>query len=138
MSVTFSIAVKDDANADKLVVTAKGLVDADGNARANSWKVEVHDRLWPASKTMKHEQKKLEKEANWKSMTLSIKPKASGRILVWRAQADGAWTDWTLLDVDAARKKAGSAEASSWESIFTAAGYVPPEPKEKKKAAAGA
>lgn len=114
MSVSFSVSVKADANGDKICISAKGLVDA----AAASWKAEVHDKLWPANKTWSHENKKLDNEKNWNTMTMSIRPKAAGRILVWRAQTNGDWTPWALLDVDAERKKSGTSESATWEQIF--------------------
>lgn len=134
MSCTFAIAIKDDANADKYVITASGLIDA----TAASWTVEMHDHEWPAAKTTSHELKKLENEQNWKVMNISIKPKESARVLVWRARCSTqAWTEWRLLDTAAEKKKANK-QPSKWDAIFAEAGYTPPEKKDDKKVPAAA
>lgn len=93
----------------KLIISAAGLHDT----HATSWKVEVHDRSWPASKTLAYEVKKLENEKNWNKLRLDFRPyvpgasvgpaslppvfpcvltgqrhgsHCAGRVLVWRAQ----------------------------------------------------
>ena len=128
MPCTFKCTVKDDVNADKLVITASGLVDAE----AASWKVEVHDITWPANKTASSEQKKMENEANWKTMNINIRPKTPGRILVWRAQCSTEeWTEWTLLNLNEENKKVSAGGPAKWDAIFAEAGYVKPEAKPK-------
>mgnify|MGYP006156413719 CR=1 FL=1 len=116
---TFALKVNDSIAADKLVVTASGLVPAG----CKSWKVELHDRTWPASKTLKYETKPTSNEANWKTLTMSIRPHAAGRVVAWRAQAvtgagAGPWTEWAVVDLDAERKKSKDSVDAPWVTVF--------------------
>ena len=144
MACTFSIADKSTVDMHKFAITIKaagGATLKDHTSPVTSWKVEMHDRQWPHNKTMKYENKKItdERENNWNTMTIVIKPKEKGRILVWRAQAiteaaPEAWTEWMLLDCDKLSGDDGGA-AQRWKDIFKDLGVEEVVEKEEEKPA---
>uniref|UniRef100_A0A7S2CLT6 Uncharacterized protein n=1 Tax=Haptolina brevifila TaxID=156173 RepID=A0A7S2CLT6_9EUKA len=136
-SVTWSMSVAagswpQRSATDKITVTAKGLMDFN----ATSWNLELHDRSWPASKTLKYQINKVSLEASWKSQVLTLRPGTSGRVLAWRAMATAKdrtvpWTAWQVFDCDKERQKAAQKPVDAWAKVFE------PEPAAPAAAAGG-
>ena len=114
-----SLTVKDTKGVDHFVFKASNL---EGVQR---WEVQLHDRAWPSSKTLKYETsgKGVEKEENWNTLQLRLRPRKKDRQVAWRARAvggsgNGDWTEWKAFAPERLRAEAASAASGPWERIF--------------------
>ena len=123
----FELKFQPDATADRIKISATKLSEVN----ATHWYVELHDRDWPSTKTLRYKVEAASKEENWYSLTFALRPRKPRRRFAWRARAytkkagkeepatawmpgpaEGPDVDdgWTVVDM-------GALDRSAWDPV---------------------